>query len=935
MTRRIGARAGGLLAAVLVATVLTGIGPGGGLGQLFWSGGTPSYPAGPQLGDGPGYAPPTAGGDTGPREFCGDGVCEYATQEWNRCDADCGPACFWTGTCGSSSAPAAHCGDGVCQSRGNCLGLGCPAEPEDECSCPADCPPSPATEALCACRAFDDREPACESIGPGRCDEAGTSCCTDACRLTACSNGRDDDEDAEFWGLFGASGIDGEDYGCLEPHPDEPLTLVYRPERDDERDRYNDLDVPEAGLELLDGEAQVAALPAAPPPRRGPVLAFMARLLGHHLDHDPQPQTPEQRSRWTQGWRDTARRIAAEGHIPVTMFYTVYEQGNHNSANNFVSRDGTRTERMWNIYLPMWAKPLPPPPIQSRPNVRTGAYDAVVLECRAKCLDALPTIDPEFLGKHLQKANVRTTSGIRFREVRLEWCVTDCICGSREAALDDIQRELEDAERAAFEGVAAAGLATDAEVAAARQQITQAADAHHEELARAREAVEGSDECYQDCMTTGLPDRHVCGTHDPDCCRAACVGGICIPPRAPDTSAYQAAAAAVHGAGDGGGGGAEGGNDAPAEPAAAATATSDASAASSTEGGDDAEGGPGGGGTDSERPPSSAASTARPSSPTSTPASATSRFAASSPSRHSSTSPRPSSRGSAAPSFMSSSRIGPSAVSVVSSARLLSSLGLSSTSSASPPTVTFLPSRASAASGVSAAAPFVPRYYLATPEPASPPWQPTAVLVARVACGDGLRQAGEECDDGNARDFDGCTADCLWERGRCGDGIVQSLRDEQCEPALAGVDVCSDRCRFRSRTCGDGRIDPGEACDAGPANAETPNAACRSDCGPVRCGDGILDDRTEACDDGNRVGQDGCDPDCRPEPGAGPALGARVFEFPRPRVPSSSPVTAPSNPPNQATVIRVPATAATGPAALAAMAAGAAAGAAWVRRRRP
>lgn len=209
------------------------------------------------------------------------------------------------------------------------------------------------------------------------------------------------------------------------------------------------------------------------------------------------------------------------------------------------------------------------------------------------------------------------------------------------------------------------------------------------------------------------------------------------------------------------------------------------------------------------------------------------------------------------------------------------------------------------------------------------------VLATRdlVLCGNGTVDGTEECDDGNVRDFDGCSMDCLRELGRCGDGIVQTLLDEECEIGMIDTSrglTCED-CRWRSSTCGNGTMEPGEACDAGSQNSNAPGAVCRSDCSLARCGDGIVDAlQGEECDDGNRVGADGCSAMCRRDrPSALDGLGPSVFEFPlvaqthqyghlQPFVASS-----PHPPVGD-----------TGPAALAVMAAGAAAGFSVVRRRR-
>jgi cysteine-rich repeat protein len=60
-------------------------------------------------------------------------------------------------------------------------------------------------------------------------------------------------------------------------------------------------------------------------------------------------------------------------------------------------------------------------------------------------------------------------------------------------------------------------------------------------------------------------------------------------------------------------------------------------------------------------------------------------------------------------------------------------------------------------------------------------------------CGDGaVNQTGEECDDGNNVDCDGCTFDCREEF--CGDGTV--CAPEECEPGLTCEDgqFCNGDC---------------------------------------------------------------------------------------------------------------------------------------------
>jgi len=189
-----------------------------------------------------------------------------------------------------------------------------------------------------------------------------------------------------------------------------------------------------------------------------------------------------------------------------------------------------------------------------------------------------------------------------------------------------------------------------------------------------------------------------------------------------------------------------------------------------------------------------------------------------------------------------------------------------------------------------------------------------SAYVFRLTCGNGVDDPGEECDDGNNVDGDGCQSNCLLpacgdgsvDAGEecddggetatcdddctlpfCGDGNQNEAADEECDD---GNNVDGDGCEANCLLpCGDGTVDPGEECDDGGETATcdddctfplcgdgNPNtaageecddggatAACDDDCTYPLCGDGNLNTAAgEECDDGNNMSGDGCSPDC-------------------------------------------------------------------------
>ncbi len=144
-------------------------------------------------------------------------------------------------------------------------------------------------------------------------------------------------------------------------------------------------------------------------------------------------------------------------------------------------------------------------------------------------------------------------------------------------------------------------------------------------------------------------------------------------------------------------------------------------------------------------------------------------------------------------------------------------------------------------------------------------------------CGNGLLDDGEECDDGNSEDGDGCDSNCRIEPGwhcegepsvceyTCGDGIKQEweecdgddLGGKTCESLAEGFKGgelgCYENCTFDktwciSPKCGDGVLDLGEECDEGDQNSN--EGACLLNCMKAFCGDGFVWEGVEECDDG-------------------------------------------------------------------------------------
>lgn len=148
----------------------------------------------------------------------------------------------------------------------------------------------------------------------------------------------------------------------------------------------------------------------------------------------------------------------------------------------------------------------------------------------------------------------------------------------------------------------------------------------------------------------------------------------------------------------------------------------------------------------------------------------------------------------------------------------------------------------------------------------------TSLCFNNPVCGNSSIETGEQCDDGNTTNGDGCSSTCQLEGygGYCGDGITQSGEGEECDDGnTTNGDGCNNTCQLEATDdsyCGDGQIDTGEMCDDGnQINGDGCSNICTIETQGY-CGDGTID-ANEDCDDGNQLSGDGCSNVCTLESG--------------------------------------------------------------------
>lgn len=290
----------------------------------------------------------------------------------------------------------------------------------------------------------------------------------------------------------------------------------------------------------------------------------------------------------------------------------------------------------------------------------------------------------------------------------------------------------------------------------------------------------------------------------------------------------------------------------------------------------------GGGGTggssavSSTVPPPSSTSSLQSSTPLSSTASSVSSItpvssSSSSPASSASSASSPLSSASSASSISSSPAS--SSVSSVSSASSVSPASSASSVASYSSTIVIVSSASSGWSTSSQSWSWSSTWPISSASPASS--ASSASSVSSPYCGNGRVEMGEQCDDGNFFNLDGCDRFCRIEiAGRCGNRIIEP--PEECDDGNAvNGDGCSTVCtrEMGGGWCGNRLLDAGEECDDG-------NFFAGDGCDPLcnlepivssACGNGMLDPGEE-CDDGNRIGGDGCTVLCRMESPVGEAV---------------------------------------------------------------
>ncbi|MBW2522581.1 MAG: DUF4215 domain-containing protein [Deltaproteobacteria bacterium] len=153
-------------------------------------------------------------------------------------------------------------------------------------------------------------------------------------------------------------------------------------------------------------------------------------------------------------------------------------------------------------------------------------------------------------------------------------------------------------------------------------------------------------------------------------------------------------------------------------------------------------------------------------------------------------------------------------------------------------------------------------------------------------CGNGIIEAGEQCDDGNQNNGDSCPDAVAYggtcQDATCGDGHLWNTDGgtETCDDGdLDNSDSCPDDTAnggtCRDAMCGDGHVWSTDGGDETCEDGDLDNSDSCPDDGPnggtckaAICGDGLIwdsDGGNEQCDDSGTDGGDGCSDVCQVE----------------------------------------------------------------------
>ncbi len=124
-------------------------------------------------------------------------------------------------------------------------------------------------------------------------------------------------------------------------------------------------------------------------------------------------------------------------------------------------------------------------------------------------------------------------------------------------------------------------------------------------------------------------------------------------------------------------------------------------------------------------------------------------------------------------------------------------------------------------------------------------------------CGNGSIEPGEQCDDGNRDDSDGCLSNC--SAARCGDGVVH-VGVEECDAGASNRDRVPTPCRtdctlalctesVGGHGCDDGNVCTDDRCHRG---------LCRHVANTLGCDDGVVCTTDDLCRAGVCAGSDAC-----------------------------------------------------------------------------